>query len=97
MRMIPNSSRDAGVTWLVIAVVLFLLSVIMWPRDDPNGARRVLEDAGYTQIIIAGPRLYGCSKEDWWRTGFAAKGPTGNNVTGVVCAGWLKGATIRFN
>lgn len=63
---------------------------------DPNEATKVLQDNGYTDIRISGYSYIGCSEKDPISTGFIAKGPTGRDVKGVVCSGWLKGSTIRF-
>lgn len=63
---------------------------------DPNEARKVLQDNGYTDIRIGGYSWLGCSENDQFSTEFIAKGPTGRDVKGVVCSGWLKGSTIRF-
>lgn len=64
--------------------------------SDPAGAHRVLEAAGYSEIRVDGPALWGCADDDTFQTAFRAVGPTGKPVQGVVCAGWLKGATIRL-
>lgn len=61
------------------------------------GANRALDSAGYSQIQITGFRFFGCGEDDNFRTGFAAVGPTGKPVTGVVCGGFLKGSTIRLD
>ena len=63
---------------------------------DADGAIRALEAAGYTDIHITGYRLFGCSDDDWVRTGFAATGADGKLVSGIVCSGlFFKGQTIR--
>lgn len=64
---------------------------------DPQGAREALLDAGYSDIQILGYDPWACSKDDTFHTEFAATGPTGHRVTGVVCgAGIFKGETIRL-
>ena len=63
----------------------------------PDTATRALEGAGYTDIKITGWSAFSCSDSDDFATGFTAKGPTGKTVTGAVCSGLLKGATIRTN
>lgn len=64
---------------------------------DPDGAYHVLETNGYSFISITGRRVFGCGEGDVFRTGFTAKSPNGQSVTGVVCKGILKGHTIRFD
>lgn len=64
--------------------------------DGPT-ARRALENMGFTDIEIYGWGPFaGCGENDTFVTKFRATGPKGNKVNGVVCSGWLKGATVRF-
>ena len=72
-----------------------LLAVLFSGCTASNEATRALEGAGYTQIQITGYSWFGCGKDDTFATGFEATGPSGKHVSGVVCSGWLKGATIR--
>lgn len=62
----------------------------------PDEARKVLGQAGYTDIKPGGYCVFCCSKDDTFHTEFTAKGPTGQPVSGVVCSGWMKGSTIRL-
>jgi len=63
--------------------------------SDAKTAIRALEGAGYTEVETTGWSFFGCGENDTFKTSFKAKGPTGKPVAGVVCSGWLKGATIR--
>jgi hypothetical protein len=63
---------------------------------DETAARRALESSGFTDVKITGYAYFGCSDKDTFHTGFEARGPKGQFAEGVVCSGWLKGATIRF-
>lgn len=58
-------------------------------------AHRALAGAGYKNVTITGYRFFLCDKNDSWSTGFEATGPSGQRVSGAVCSGVLKGATIR--
>lgn len=65
---------------------------------QPDTARRVLESQGYTDIKMGGYDWFNCSKDDMYHDKFTAKGPTGQRVSGVVCAGLLfKGSTVRLD
>lgn len=79
----------------IFAVAFSVLVLTGCTADDE--ARRALKGAGYTDVQITGWRWLGCGKDDSFHTGFAATGPTGQPVTGVVCSGWLKGATVRID
>jgi len=61
----------------------------------PTHATKVLEDDGYQQIQITGYSWLGCDKEDFFSTGFTAY-KNDREISGVVCEGFFKGATIRF-
>jgi hypothetical protein len=77
---------------------LFLVALIaaaLSACTSADTATRALRGAGYTNIQTTGYRFFGCSEDDAFRTGFTATGPSGQAASGVVCSGWLKGATIR--
>jgi hypothetical protein len=63
---------------------------------NPDNAKRVLEEQGYTQIEITGFEPFACDENDTFSTGFIAVNPFGKKVSGVVCSGFLKNSTIRF-
>lgn len=65
--------------------------------SSSNDAHRALESAGFTEISITGYRFTGCGEDDDFTTGFTARNPQGKYVSGVVCSGWFKGGTIRFD
>lgn len=78
----------------VLALAVFLTGCGIF--TEPDAAQKVLEDQGYTHIQITGYRWFTCG-EDTFSTGFKAVNPSGHAVSGVVCAGWMKGNTIRFD
>lgn len=78
-------------------LVLIAALIALAACTDAPKAQRVLESAGYTEIKITGYDAFACDKNDNFSTGFQARSPNGQFVTGVVCSGWLKGATIRFD
>ena len=65
--------------------------------SNANTARRVLEQNGYEVIEVGGYALFSCSKDDTFATKFRARSSNGSIVTGAVCSGLFKGATIRFD
>lgn len=80
--------------WIIAA--LFLLAGC----SDYDGARRVLEQQGLSEVNITGYRMWGCSSDDEVHTGFEAKNIKGQKVSGIVCNGWGwfgKGYTVRFD
>lgn len=72
-----------------------VIGVILSGCTDPDLATRVLRQNNYTDIQITGFKPFGCAKTDEFSTGFSARAPNGERVWGVVCSGFLKGATIR--
>jgi len=88
--------------WLTIAspvgvAVLFAAVLAMGGCSDPKTARKALDSAGFTEIQTGGYDFFECGKDDSFATSFTAKNPNGKTVTGTVCSGWFKGATIRFD
>lgn len=56
----------------------------------------VLEGEEYTDIEITGYAWFMCGNGDSFSTGFIAKNRKGQTVSGAVCSGLFKGATIRY-
>lgn len=79
---------------ILIAAAIGIALVGCTREDD---TRRVLEVSGYTNIEITGYRPFMASKDDLFSTGFRAKAPNGQIVTGAVTAGVFKGSTIRLD
>lgn len=63
----------------------------------PDKATQVLEAQGFTEVRTTGYSPFACGKDDTFRTGFKAKSPSGREVEGTVCSGFLKGSTVRFD
>jgi len=80
----------------VLALALGSALCLSGCTDAPT-AERVLRQNGYTNIEITGYRYGVGGENDTYVTGFRAKSPSGQIVTGAVCNGFLKGATIRFD
>lgn len=77
---------------ILVAAAVIALSAC----TDNKTASRAPHGAGYTDVKLTGYRWIGCGGDDDFATGFNAKGPTGVQVTGVVCSSWWgKGATVR--
>jgi hypothetical protein len=76
-----------------LAIFIMLLSGC----TAPDRAVRTLTDAGYSNIKIGEYAWLSCGKGDVYSTRFEATGITGRTVTGAICNGFFKGATIRFD
>lgn len=61
----------------------------------PNEATNTLAAAGYTNIDLGGYSWFGCGRDDGFSRTFTATSVNGSHVEGVVCAGLLKGTTVR--
>ena len=77
-------------------IIMIVLFVGLLGCTDSKNAKHVLASQGYKQIEITGYDIFGCSEDDFYHTGFKAVGVNGENVSGVVCQGIFKGATIRI-
>ena len=76
---------------------LLVAALLLSACTDEGAARKALAGAGFADVQITGYRWTGCAESDDFSTGFTAIGPHGDRVQGVVCSGWFKGATIRFD
>lgn len=82
---------------ILTAAAIAAAALLLIACDDPDGARRALKAAGMTDIRTEGYAWLGCGKDDTFKTRFTATNPRGERVSGVVCTGWFKGGTIRFD
>jgi len=81
-----------------IALGALVACALLVGCTDGDGAKRVLEGAGYTNIVTGGYAGFSCSDDDMVATSFTAIGPTGIEVSGAVCRGLIfKNATIRLD
>ena len=76
--------------WVAVA------AAVLVGCTDAEEAKRAVENIGGTDVKITGFRFFGCDREGF-RTGFTATSATGKRISGVVCSGWFKGATVRFD
>ncbi len=67
---------------------------------DNDGAIETVEKAGFNDVEATGYGWFSCGvgeQGELWRTDFKATNQNGEEVTGTVCKGFLKGSTIRFD
>lgn len=89
-KLITGAAIVAGVLFFTVGMI----GTTLLKQDD---TRRQLEDAGYTNVIVEGNTVFGCARTDIYKIRFKATGATGREVSGVVCSGEVKGATIRLD
>lgn len=80
----------------VLLVMAVMLSAGLSACDDPQVAARAVTAMGLTPVHVGGYAWFGCGQDDDFTTSFTAISPKGETVTGVVCSGWFKGATVRL-
>jgi hypothetical protein len=93
------SGHTDFVPYAVFVTVIFLavfLVTSMGGCSDPEGARRILESQGHTQVETLGYSYFSCGESDVYATQFRALSPTGTPVSGTVCQGLWKDYTIRW-
>jgi hypothetical protein len=78
-------------------LLVFALAAGSGCTQGPDKIVQLLEAQGFTKVQKKGYDFFGCSEDDEFRTKFEAIGPTGKPVSGTVCSGILKKATIRFD
>lgn len=80
-----------------VKVSVMMAMLLLASCTKPEQSTRVLEDSGYTNIVITGWRPFMASDSDSFSTGFQATAPNGRTVSGAVTSGWFKGHTIRLD
>lgn len=83
----------------MIKKILVLLGVVLSVSSctQEDDALRILRSQGFHNIQITGFRFFGCDEKDTFHTGFVATSQSGQRLSGVVCSGFLKGSTVRFD
>lgn len=76
---------------------IILIALLLAGCTNADRALPALQAAGYSNIQFTGYSWFSCSEDDFFATGFAAKGSNGQPVEGTVCAGMFKGQTIRLD
>lgn len=79
-------------TPIMIAAALALAAC-----SDSRSATDAVDNMCFSDIETTGYRVFGCGDDYSFHTGFRAKNPKGKVVTGVVCSGWLKGSSVKFD
>lgn len=73
-----------------------ILIALLVGCTQPDQAKRVLESAGYKDIVLGDSGSFACSKDEPFRTTFRATGLNGQPVEGVVCGNMAGASTIRL-
>ena len=76
-------------------LLILLGFLVLSGCTDSRGAIKAAENYGLKDVKITGYEFFACSEHDTYSTGFTAKTKEGKYVEGVVCAGVLKGSTVR--
>lgn len=71
-----------------------LAAISLGACTDSDRAIRAAKSMGFTDVKPGGYGWFRCG-DDTFSTSFTAKDAHGEPVSGVVCSGWLKGATVR--
>ena len=80
------------------AIIAAVCCLSITACTKPDAARQVLEQQGYTDVVITGWRPLMAGRDDSVSTGFEATSPSGQRVSGAVTGGLVfKGSTIRFD
>ncbi|MDW9491691.1 hypothetical protein [Sinorhizobium meliloti] len=84
---------------IILAVIVVVIIAVFLAGCGVNSqsATRALEAQGMKDVKIEGYSWFGCGKEDSYSSSFSATGANGQPVTGVVCQGFWKGTTVRFD
>lgn len=73
--------------------ILFAFLILVGCTDNAATVS-TLRKAGFTDIQTTGWEPFAC--DDQFVTGFRARNPRGEMVSGVVCCGFLKNCTVRW-
>lgn len=74
--------------------ILIMLTSCTSPISE---VQRVVENAGYTDVVSTGFKPLSCSEDDTYQTGFTALNVKGKRISGVVCKSFFKSYTVRLD
>jgi hypothetical protein len=80
-----------GVTEVISLLTIVGVIIANVGYADPIGTQKVLEDEGYTDIVVGGRQYFGCDR-NFYRTQYTAKNSRGIAVHGLVCKSIIDGA-----
>lgn len=90
------SRSSSPYSWFTpLFIVGFCLAIMHANIKSPPETKRVLKEAGYTEVTLTGYKVWSCGS-DQVSQGFTGKNRDGYQITGVVCSGlFAKATTIR--
>lgn len=77
-------------------MALILLGFSLCACTSQNTAYQAADNLGFKQINVGFTSIFGCGKHEFFGRSFTAININGKPVSGVVCSGLFKGATVRF-
>lgn len=81
---------------ILIAIFCMELHAIPFLSANKEKVERILRAEGCTDLVVGGWNwLAGCDTDDAFTNVFTCK-KNGQEVSGVVCSGWFKGFTVRY-
>lgn len=90
-----NDDRSGYLAFVILCAILIAFALVVGVTDEPTAAR-ILESEGVSEVEFTGYDWFSCGGGDWFHTGFAGA-RNGKRVSGVVCSGFLKAATVRYH
>lgn len=78
-----------GLLKTITVVLVIVCAAVMSSCSDGEGATKVLEKQGYTDVKTDGHAYFSCPKDYTVTTKFEAKAPNGQPVKGAVCRGYF--------
>ena len=103
-RSYHSSSLDSDISFFWFIVLAVVVSIVYMAGAgalvSESKARNAAEDLGYTDVTVVDKAVFavqwrGCSKSDNARFTVRGTSPRGDVRTIYVCAGVLKGGTVR--
>ncbi len=76
--------------------LVVLIALALCACTDPQAAYNAVDNLGLTDIKIGGHDAWACGDDYTYATQFTAKNAKGKDVAGVVCSGYMSGASVRF-
>lgn len=95
-----NESGFTGISFIIMVALVFLITGACGAMTPESKAINAAEDVGYTDVTVVDKSIFftqflGCGKEDTARFTVRGVSPRDEVREVHVCAGVLKGGTVR--
>ena len=89
--------KETLACWFAVCVIFTGIMFLFTGNVDSVKGVNALNAQGISNVTLTGYKFFGCASGEYYSTGFKGIGVNGKPVSGVICSGFLKGVTVRYD